>query len=217
MIAKSLKLLIIFLFIVLFIFSFQKRKIIIDLQNKNKIEIIYPYYYQDILGFVFNYKCSIFYNDQQRRFKVIDLLLNAFDRPVLFCTDTSKLYCLYNFDIEERLIVFYIDKSVDNLTTDDSQRIVKYTKWSCEPIGSKEVEYIRNFIIKSEMRILKKYSMPTINLVFYKYYLPKDTLLNMLDKVKYTDSSLTPDFKKELYNDVFLKIRQKYKGQRKKD
>ena len=165
---------------------FQKKRITFDLTNNNYIEIQIPKV--TIMSIVSNYTCTLMrgavtgYSNE-----IGSLLLNAFDRPVLFVLNDSKtlLFCLYDFDTRVELLVFEIDSDRKQAIPKEIATIVKTSKWDVRRARKVEIDQVRSAVIKANSEALKEYSFPAFDIGFYKLYLDKAQLLELITRINY--------------------------------
>ena len=167
------------------IFISQKRKISLSVCNGKNIELKYPFNYLGIIDIWSNKTCSISMSYEKNTKLKAKLLLTAFDEPMLLILDDSKkyLYCLYNFDIAKELILFDISSSDEKIPAELSG-IIKETFWNVKRADTKDIANFKNLILTKKNKDLKKCSIPSIGLGFYRYYLPKDKILDIINQLK---------------------------------
>lgn len=159
----------------------QKNKIIIEISPNNRIELRIPTV--SILGIWKSYTSTLYRVSGNNNIEVSRILLTTFDRPLLLLLSESKnkLYCLYDFDIEIELIVFDIDSKRTNEIPKNLERIVKSSEWNVRRATRTEVYQIKSYITNIKAKELRERSNPTLDIGFFKYYLSRNRLINLID------------------------------------
>jgi hypothetical protein len=150
----------------------------------------YPLNYLGIIDIYSDYECKIYIKKQNFKEIKVKLLLTAFDDPILLFFDEEKksLYCFYNFDISNHLLIFDINKDFQGYKNDDIMHIVKYSAWYVREANNDEIDFIHDKINELSTHDLRKFMMPRLGLGLIRYYLNKNDLIRILKSVHDTNN-----------------------------
>ncbi len=173
-----------FIFFALLMLLMQKNRIILDISPNNRIELHIPTI--SIFGIWADYNCTLYRISEDNKIEVSKLLLNTFARPLLLLLSESKdkLFILYDFDVSVELLVFDIDSIRTKEIPKELDNIVEVSKWNVRRATETEVNYLKNYIINAGIMDLRNLSNSTLDFGFYRYYLTKNQLLNVINRIR---------------------------------
>ncbi len=133
-----------------------------------------------------DYNCTLYRISEDNKIEVSKLLLNTFARPLLLLLSESKdkLFILYDFDVSVELLVFDIDSIRTKEIPKELDNIVEVSKWNVRRATETEVNYLKNYIINAGIMDLRNLSNSTLDFGFYRYYLTKNQLLNVINRIR---------------------------------
>lgn len=121
----------------------------------------------------------------------LNLLYCTFDAPLLFLPsgDNNAIFVMYFFDIEDHVFAIELDntigaddlngmhKSIKRIVTSSNGFKVRY-------LTEEEVEHVTNELTAMTENKYKRLSVPSLDLGFYKFYMPRNRVLEMLQNEK---------------------------------
>lgn len=176
---------ILFLFISLYFFTYKKEIYII----KNSSITIAKIPPSLIAGFFRNFEIEII---SENRNDYLKMLFNSFDRPLLFLPNkkSNGIIVFYFFDIEDH--IFVIEKNEKIASQDFSSRtrnslnriLLSSRGFNIRPLTEFELNDAIKEIGEMPLKQYRNLSVPSLDLGFYKIYMPKSKILDMLQEEK---------------------------------
>jgi hypothetical protein len=172
----------IFFIVMLSFFTFKKN---IDFtENEPNISVTIPSIL--IAGLFKNFEIKVSGKDSK---DYINILYSSFDRPLLFFPDkiSGAIIIVYFFDIEDHVFALEMDDRIANSNLNDMhhsiKRIVRSSNgFKVRYLTETELENVTRGMISMSEKDYKRLSVPAIDLGFYKFYMPKNKVLEMLHR-----------------------------------
>lgn len=160
-------------------------KISFNIGPKEFIEADFSVYHSFML-FSSEGKCRLRYHSEDDIFEFASLLHSAFDRPIMFFPDKAqkRLFCLYDFDVRVELLIFEINTPCADIPI-EINKIVLNSAWRVKQGSSDEIEYFKKHVVDFNSELIKQYSIPTIDIGPFKYYLTKNQLQAVISRLPY--------------------------------
>ncbi len=141
-----------------------------------------------IAGWLKNFEIKVLNNATE---SYLNLLYSAFDRPLLFYPDKKNgiIFVMYFFDIEDHVFAIKLDgnkgkKNLSNINKSIKKIITSLNGFKVRYLTKEEIENVLNKLSSMSEEEYRKLSVPSLDLGFYKFYVPKSRVLEILQKDK---------------------------------
>lgn len=168
------------------VLSFVTMKKTIDL-SENGLNVKIPSIL--ITGLFKNYEIQV--SEKSNSKKYLNLLYTTFDAPLILfpSRDSNAIFVMYFFDIEDHVFAIELGGAIGDDDLNDMHKSIKRIVTSSNGfkvryLTEQEIEKVSNELNSMPEDKYKKLSIPSLDLGFYKFYMPKSRVLEMLQKDK---------------------------------